>query len=206
MPLIDAQPDALAKIYAESLYELAEAEGGRERLEAMAGELDELVELTREMPQLSEFMASRIVSLEKRAKSLEVIFKGRVSELLYRFLQILNRKERLNAFLPMATAFDQMVQEQFGRIEVDIHTRGSVEPGELESFKARLQGALGREPVVHTYTDPTMLGGVKIQIGDRLIDASLSTRLRRMRELLLSEGAGLMRERFERSFDEQENQ
>ena len=46
---------------------------------------------------------------------------------------------------------------------------GSISPDELRSVRERLQKALGREPIVHPYTDNSMLGGVKMQIGDRLI-------------------------------------
>ena len=206
MPLIDSQPDALSKIYAESLYELAEAEGGRERLEAMNGELDEVVELTRQIPELSEFMASKIVPIDARQKSIDVIFGGRVSDLLLKFLHVLNRKERLSSFLPVASAFDQLVQENFGRVEVNIYTPIAPDAAEVDRGREMLKQAIGREPVVHVFTDPTMLGGVKVQIGDNLIDASLATRLRRMRDILTSEGSTTMRERFEQAYEDESAQ
>jgi len=55
---------------------------------------------------------------------------------------------------------------------------------------------------VHAYTDPNMIGGVKMQIGDKLIDASFETRLRQMNELLKTEGTALIRERFDQAVED----
>ena len=56
---------------------------------------------------------------------------------------------------------------------------------------------LGKEPVLHPYVDPKMLGGVKLRIGDQLIDGSVQTKLRRLSESIQSGGSVAIRERFE---------
>ena len=43
---------------------------------------------------------------------------------------------------------------------------------------------LGKEPVLHSYVEPAMLGGVKLRIGDQLIDGSVQTKLRRLSEAI----------------------
>lgn len=203
MPLFEAPPEAVDKVYAKSLFELAESEGGKDRLESLNGELDELVELTRADADLSEFLSSRIIGTEERAKSLDAIFGGgKVSDLLLRFLQILNRKERLSRLLSIITAYDQMVQERFGRIEINVYTRLPLANDQKASLTARLHQAIGREPVLYAYTDPSMIGGMKMQVGDRLIDASIRTQLRAMKELMTGEGGTLMRERSDNAIDD----
>ena len=202
MPLVDREPDALSRIYAESLFNLAMEEGGRERLESLSGELDELLELTREMGDLNEFLASQIISTMDRKGSLRKIFEGKVSDLLYKFLMTLNEKERLNQLLPIVSAYQTMVQEKFGRIEVDVYTKDAIPQEQIDAVASEIQRALDREPVVHTYTDEKMIGGVKLQIGDKLIDASFETRLRQMNERLKTEGSARMRERFDEAVEE----
>jgi F0F1-type ATP synthase delta subunit len=61
-----------------------------------------------------------------------------------------------------------------------------------------LQAVLGKPPVLHAYTEPTMIGGVKLQIGDQLIDASVSAELRRMRDRLATNGAAEIRANADR--------
>jgi F-type H+-transporting ATPase subunit delta len=202
MPLTDAQPDALAQIYARSLFELAESRGGRGTIEACAGELEDVLELARANPQFNEFLASRILPMGQRSASLEKIFKGRISDITLRFLQVLNEKGRLSHLHAIAGAYDAMVQAAFGRVEVDVYTASPVSAEELKAVRDRLQQALGREPIVHPYVENGMLGGIKLQIGDTLIDGSLATRLRKFRDQLASNGTAQIKARAERMMDD----
>jgi F-type H+-transporting ATPase subunit delta len=202
MPLIDAQPDALAEIYARSLFELAEAKGGRESIEGTLAELEDIIELARSDRTFSEFLASRVLPVNDRSQSLAKIFEGRVSDLTLRFLQVLNEKGRLNHLPPIAVAFDHMVQAKFGRVEVDLYTPAPVSPEELRMIKDRLQQALGKEPIIHPYVDHAMLGGIKMQIGDRLIDGSIASRLRQFRDRLTTEGMAEIRSRAQGMIDD----
>lgn len=198
MPRVESQPDAVDKIYAQSLFELIEAQGGRGGLDELNQEIEQLSELVRTERGLAEFMGSRIIGAKDKIRSLRAMFGGRVSPVLLNFLLVLARKERLNRTLQIFAAFDQMMQDRFGRIEVDLYTRHPLAPDQVESIRARLRDALKREPVIHSYTDAAMIGGIKMQVGDKLIDASVATRLRRMRELLITDGASEVRARFDR--------
>ena len=202
MPLIDSPPDALAEIYARSLLELAGAKGDRAGVEDCLGELEDILELARQNPRFGEFLASRILPTMNRSASLERIFKGKISNLTLRFLQVVNEKGRLSHLPAIVGAFDRSVQEKFGRIEVDVYTASPISTDELRMIRDRLQAALGREPIVHPYTDGSMLGGIRMQIGDRLIDGSLSTRLRRLKDKLATDGAAELRTRFDQIIDD----
>ena len=202
MPLIDSPPDALAEIYARSLFELADGKGGRAAIEASLGELEDILELARENPRFGEFLASRVLPVMKRSASVEKIFKGKVSDLTLRFLQVVNEKGRLSHLPAIVAAFDRTVQDKFGRIEVDVYTASPINTEELRMIRERLQASLGREPIVHPYTDASMIGGIRMQIGDRLIDGSLSTRLRRLRDKLATDGAAEIRTRAQRIIDD----
>jgi F-type H+-transporting ATPase subunit delta len=200
MPLFESPPEAVDRVYAESLFELAEGEGGRSRLEALSGELDELIELTRQNPELSEFMASRILGTAERERSLKAMFEDHLSPLLMRTLQILNRKERLMRLLSIVAAFQEMVQAKFGRVEVDVYTRIPMPADQIERIRHHLQASLKREPVIYAYTDPAMIGGVRMQIGDRLFDDSVRTKLRAMAERLKRDGVARVRAAADKAF------
>lgn len=193
MPLTVSEPDALARLYARSLFELASTDGGQSRIEEVLSELDQVLELARTDTRFAEFLSSRILPSKKRAESIQRIFQGSVSDLTLKFLQVLNMKDRLAHLPPIVAALDQMVQKEFGRIEVDVYTATPATPDELNSIRTRLQTLLGREPVLHAYTEPSMIGGLKLQIGDQLIDASLSANLRRLRDRLANEGSATIR-------------
>src|SRR5947207_4877617 len=159
MPLTDAPADALAEIYARSLFELAEGKGGQGAIEATQGELEEILELARGDERFSEFFASRVLPVAQRSVSLEKIFKGRISDLTLRFLQIANEKGRLAHLPAIVAAFDALVQEKFGRVEVDVYTAAPISPEDLRAIREQLQRVLGREPIIRPYTENGMLGG-----------------------------------------------
>lgn len=199
MVRLDTPPDAIDHTYAASLFGLAEDRGGRDLLESLAGEAQEIVDLLRDQPQLEEFIASRIIRSEAKQESLIRIFRGNIDELILDLLLVMNRKERGNRFVRALAAFDHMVEERFGRVEVDVYTRYPVPADQLDGIKRALQERLGREPIVYTYVDEAMIGGIRVRVGDRLLDASYATQLRKMREMLKDEGAAILRERADRA-------
>ena len=201
MPLIEAQPSALAKVYAKSLFELAQAHGGQDAAESILGELEDIVELARNDRAFSELLASRLIDAGKRDASLERLFNGKVSDLTLKFLRQINRKGRLANLSQIATAMDSLVQDQFGRIEVDVFTATPIGAGELESVRKQLSDSLGKDVIMHPYTDSGMLGGIKLRMGDQLIDASIQAQLRKMRDNLLDTGAAEVRGRSDDMLD-----
>lgn len=193
MPLIETPIDSVAKTYAHSLFELAQQHGGQGAIENCLGELEEIIDLARGDAALGELLCSRIVDPGKRAASLRRIFEGRCTPMVLNFLLVLNRAGRLRNLTGIVAAFDKLVQNAFGRVEVDVYTAAPLEPGDREALAARLREALGRDPVLHAYVDATMLGGLRVQIGDQLIDASLSSRLRRFGDQIATRGAASVR-------------
>lgn len=201
MPLIEAQPDAIAKVYAASLFELAEAQGGREKIEDTLGSLEGLLELTRQDPRFNEFLASRVLGSKDRAASLRKILEGRIDDLVLKFILVLNRKRRLSHLPSIYVAFDALAQEKFGRVEVDVVTAQPLDAAELNSVRDRLSKALGKDVITRPSVDPSIIGGVLFRIGDRLVDASVATRLRRMRDMLSEHGAAEIKARAGRLID-----
>jgi F-type H+-transporting ATPase subunit delta len=193
---IDPPPDALDKIYAQSLFELAESKGGRAFLEELSQEIEEFEEMRGRDPQIMEFFRSRVIPAAAKVEALRKVLTGRVSPVLGNLLMLLARKERLDRVWRIFTAFSHLLDERFGKVEVDVYTRFPVPPDQGESLRQRLQDALKREPVIHFYIDPGMIGGMRVQVGDKLVDASIDTRLRRMREQLIDQGGSAVRGRM----------
>ena len=192
----------VAKVYAQSLLELALASGGDTPAEVGA-ELDALCEAARADAGFREFLASPMLDRAEREASLGRILKGKASDLLLRFVLVLNRKGRLGNLLEIGDAFDQLLQERFGKIEVDVFTvQGGQLPDEVTAaVKARVKSAFGKEAVLHSYRDAAMIGGIKLRIGDQLIDGSVATRLRRMQAAMLDAARADLATRPERFID-----
>lgn len=198
---MSAIADALAKVYARSLFELAMDAGGTNKLMEVAEELEQICELARNDKVIKLFLSSPIVDVKARGEALSSIFTNRITDLTLRFMLVLNMKGRLNHLESIEIAFDQLVQEAFGRVEVDVITPAAIDTESMEMIKEKISTILGKEPVLHPYVDESILGGIKFRIGDQLIDGSLHTRLRKLGEKLKNNGGAAVRERFEAFMD-----
>src|SRR5690349_5206737 len=153
--------DALSNVYARSLFELAQQAGGQDKITEVLGELEQLVELLRNDRAVREFFASPVIDKSKRSASLRKIFADRVTDLTLRFLLVLNDKGRLNHLQAVAEAYDHRVHEAYGRIEVDVITAAPIDRGQMDAIAGKIRQAVGREPVLHPYTEAAMIGGLK---------------------------------------------
>lgn len=188
--------DAVARVYAQSLLELAEAAGGDEKIVETSAELIAIMEIIRSDEATAEFLRSPIVEQEKRAIAIRRIFEGRVSDLILRFILVLNGKGRLGEFGAMAAAYDELVNTRLGRVEVDVYTvEGRLEADQLAVLGEKVKSRFGQDPVFHQYADPSLIGGLVLRVGDQLIDGSVRGQLRRMREELLAGGSAEIRAR-----------
>ena len=194
---MSTQTDALANVYARSLFELAADAGGTDKVLEIADELEQVCALTASNQEIGLFFSSPIIDKVKRGEALSAIFTNKVTDLTLRFLLVLNNKGRLDHLRQIEVAYAQLVQEALGRVEVNVFTPRAIDDASLKTIKRNVQEMLGKEPVLHTNVDPSMLGGVKLRIGDQLIDGSVATKLRRLSESVQSKGSMAIREQFE---------
>lgn len=201
MPLTETQPNALAAVYARALFDTADARGGRPMVEDVLGQLEDILDLARADSKFGEFLCSRALGAKDRATGLERIFKGRVDDVTLNFLLTLNRKGRLHHITGITAAFDAVVQQKFGRVEVDVFSAEPLKPESVASIRTRLEAHLKKEVVIHPYVDGSMIGGIKLKIGDQFIDGSVATQLRRLQDRLQNEGLGELRAQMNRALD-----
>ena len=188
--------DEIAIVYAQSLLEVCDKMGGNAVAEACSSELRDLAEIIRADKMFAEFLKTPIVGSDKRKATLEKIVKGRVSDLVFRFIMVLANHGRASRIADVSDAFDSLMQERLGRIEVDMYTvDGKASDEVIATVKARVKGAFAKDAVLHQYSDASMIGGVKLRIGDQLIDGSVATQLRNMREVVSNRGTVKIRSR-----------
>lgn len=184
-----AQTDTLARIYARSLFDLSEAAGGRDKILEVADELEQICELIRGDASLGEYLTSPVIDPARRGTGLRTMFSGRITDLVLRFLLVLNNNGRLGHFEAINAGFEELVQEAWGRVEVDVWTATPLQDDVQQELHTKLQGILGKEPVIHAWLDESMIGGIRIRIGDQMVDGSVSTKLRQIEQQLRQHGS-----------------
>ncbi len=151
------------------------------------------MDLGRSDQQFGEFLASRIIASKDKERVLTSVFARAISPTTLNFLVILSRKGRLAHITAVLRAFAELVQEAFGRVDVEVSTAHALDSAASESLRDRLSRALKREVVMHGKIDANMIGGLRVQVGDHLIDASVATQLRRVRDQFEQSGLPAIR-------------
>lgn len=201
MPLIESAPNTVSLTYARAAYSVINAKGGREALERTLGELQAVLELARSDQRFAEFLSSRIINNGRRAASLQRIFRGKLADHTLNMLLVLTSNDRLRLLPGVVEAFDQRLQEAFGRVEVRVSTAAAMSDQQKAELAAKLGAKLQREAIVHATVDASLLGGIRIQIGDTLIDNSLAARLRGVSHQVAAGGLPKVRASMDRIVD-----
>ena len=186
------QTDAVDRAYARALFELAEQAG---TLDAMAEEAEQLAGLIAQQADLRRLLGSRALGHAQHEQMLERLFAGRVSDAMHRFLRVVNRKGRLGSLAAMLYAFGELVNEQRGLVEVDAFVAHRLDEAQQRQVAEAVGQRLGKEVVLHQYVDPELIGGIRLRVGDQVIDASIATQLRLLKRRMIAAG----RERARRS-------
>jgi F-type H+-transporting ATPase subunit delta len=180
-----SQQDPVARSYAEALLGLADQEG---QLESIAEEMQDLGSLWREHPELQKLLSAPVLSSEKRGASLKRILEGRCSDLLSRFLDVVIRKDRLDCLGAICEAFRALYDERYGIVRGEIHLPREPPEAERARLAERVGEALGRKVELTAKADPSLIGGMRLRIGDEVIDGSVVRQLQRMRTQLSRAG------------------
>lgn len=187
--------DEISRSYAVALLNII---GSRDDAQLILDELDELVnDVYRDQPDFARLLSNGISDAQRRDQLLVSAFEGRAHETVLNFLRVLNRRGRLGLVPLIARTARSLWDHQNNRIPVTIRTAVPMDDEQRAMLRDRLVPLTqGAEPMLIEEVDPELLGGVVVQVGDQLFDASVRYRLRRMREALIQGQAGGIRSRM----------
>lgn len=175
----------IARNYAEALLEAGEASGGNhvERygrlMEAVAGAIaaDERIAVVLESPRVAKAVKSRLL-----AEALE----GAAAPEFVRFLQAVVRRGRQGLLGEIAQQYEALVDIKENRVHAGVALPREADEALRRLIVERLTRVLGKEVRAHFRTEPAILGGVVVRVGDRVYDGSLKRRLTVLRRRMLS--------------------
>lgn len=175
----DPRAEAIAKTYAESFLSAAAAVGVSDPLEEFSSFLTDVFERN---PDFAALITSGMVSRDEKLLVIDKIFGSRASPLFANFLKVLARHERLE-LLPLIFKEAQLKQEhRQGKRRVQVTSARPLSASALQKIKQQLADTFGFEPLLEPLTDPALLGGLVIRVGDTVYDSSLRNRLHELRD------------------------
>ena len=177
---IDPGREHLGRVYAKALLAAA-AEAGEES--RVVEELQDFAwKVLESLPKLKAFLESPRVTIEEKHAVLERAIGSRASVTLLRFLKIVARRGRMDALREMAVAARELYNEEQGIVAVTVRTAFPLEDTTVSQLEASLEKALGHKVQLRVEVDRSLVGGLVLQIGDRVYDGSAIARLQRMHQ------------------------
>jgi F-type H+-transporting ATPase subunit delta len=170
-----AHNSGIAARYATAIFELAQEE---KSVEAVEKDFAALKDLIAENPELARLVRAPVFSREDQAKGLNaVMHRMEAAPLTRRFVLTLAGKRRLFALTDIIRLFDAHVAKQRGEVSAAVTSARPLNDAEVAELKQILKSKLGREARLEAKVDPSLLGGLVVKVGSRMIDSSLRTKL-----------------------------
>ena len=170
----------VARRYAGALFDAAlnTGDGG---IEATAADLIVVEEMLATVPNLRAVLENPLISHDGKHQVIADAFSSRLGPTSLNFLYLLVRKRRENMIDAAIADFRVLADEHAGRVEATVESALALEDDQLEQLQAALEKRTGKTVFLKSAVDPTMLGGLRVRIGDVVIDAGLRTRLEQLR-------------------------
>lgn len=174
----------VAGVYAKAYLGASEAAG---QTDALVAELDSLVvDVLDKLPSLDAVLSSLVISAEEHQRLIDRALGGKASPILLNFLKVLAAHARLSILREIRLAVHAQYDELRGRVRVRVSTAAPIDDQLAARIAQTVQAALGGEPILERTTDPSLIGGLVLRIGDTVYDASVSTQLAQMRTQMIN--------------------
>ncbi len=176
----DIAPE-LTRNYAEALLG-----AGGDQAEAVVIELEAIrVEILDQHPKFSAILASPSVSIEAKDRILTETLEGKTLDPVIRFLRVLNRHGRLGILPSVILQARTTLDRRLNRKAVTVRSATPLDEAQQSTLRDRLASMIHASPAITLEIDPSLIGGLVVQVGDAVYDASVRNRLERLRGRLI---------------------
>jgi F-type H+-transporting ATPase subunit delta len=181
--VLDSRAATIAEVYAQALLDTLE-EG---RAAETAEELEALAKVLDEQPGAAEMLASA-VSARQRRRQFYRIFRDRLSEPVEALVSAMSLRGRLGLLGEVAGSFRRLLGRRRGRLEATVTSAVLLDAEQRDHVREKLSAAFDAPVECEYRTDPSLLGGLRVQVGEEIFDGTLASRLRRVRRDLHRRG------------------
>ena len=177
-----ARPTSAARRYAEAAFQLAMRDGSHDAWEKDLATTAELVGDER----VARVVSNPSVPFHDRQATLERLLGKRISPLALNLVQLLDQRGRLRLIPAISAEYTRMLDALRGVVAATVTSAAPLEKDEVAALAKRLEEMTGGSVKLATAVDPSLIGGLTVRVGDRMIDASVRGRLERLRDQLVA--------------------
>lgn len=179
MPSQSKDAGGVAGRYASALYELAESD---KALDRVADDLRAFSAMCDESEDLARLVVSPVAGRDAQSAAIIALAeKAGFHDLTVKFLGTLARNRRLGAVRRIVAAFLSELAERRGEVTAEVTSATALKPATLDRVRDALASVLGAKVALLPKVDGSIIGGLKVRVGSKMVDASLATKLQKLR-------------------------
>jgi F-type H+-transporting ATPase subunit delta len=172
--------------YATALFELARDE---KSIDAILADLNNFDTLLSDSADLKRLVRSPVFSAEVQMKALDAVLdKAGISGTSAKFLRVLTANRRLFAVADVIRAFRALVANFKGEATAEVTVAEQLNDKNLDALKAALKSVTGKDVALNVKVDPSIIGGLVVKLGSRMVDSSLRTKLNSIKNAMKEAG------------------
>lgn len=171
---------ALARRYAQALYEIAL----QSDLDVIEAELKDLTGLIEQNAEVAHVLYHPHISLSEKKALMEKLFAGHLGETVRHFLHLLIDRRRQNILPDITREFSYLADQARNIVEAKVASATPLSENQETRIQSELVRITGKKVRIVKEIRPELIGGVLVQIGDRVIDGTVAYKLQQMRQSL----------------------
>ena len=165
----------MARRYARSLFELAQEENAAEKVET---ELNTLAQALKESREFRLFADSPVMTAQEKITVLrDLLPKLQIKNLTSNFVLLLAKNRRLMLLSEAIIAYRQLAERGKGRLSAEIASAEPLSQAQAQALKDALKETTGKDVALDAHVDQSLIGGLIVKLGSRMLDTSLKTKL-----------------------------
>ena len=167
--------------YATALFDLAKEQN---KVKEFQEQVSVVIEIIEENIQFMELLMHPKIMMDEKIQLVHTVFSGKVAEEITGILTIIVKKGRQNVLLDILKLFLEMVNEYGGVVKATITSAVELNNEQLAQIKGKIEQSTHKNVEIHTQINKDLIGGMIIRVGDNVVDASISGKLKTLKEEL----------------------
>jgi F-type H+-transporting ATPase subunit delta len=165
----------LAGRYAVALFDLGQDEG---KLEAIEGDFELLSALLDDGGDFALLVSSLVLGAEAQTRAVKAVAATlELSTEVSNFLGVLATNRRLKNLAACISSFSILLADHRGEVTADVVSAGPLSDDQVEALRGELKAIVGQDVIFETRVDESLLGGLVVKVGSRMIDSSVKAKL-----------------------------
>jgi len=183
---LDPSVSGVSGRYATALFELARDE---KSIDAVRADLDRFDAMLADSADLKRLVRSPVFSADSQSKALAAVLdKAAITGISANFLKVLTANRRLFAVSDVIRAFRALVAQFKGEATADVTVAEQLNEKNLDALKTALKSVTGKDVTLNVKVDPSIIGGLVVKLGSRMVDSSLRTKLNSIKNAMKEAG------------------